>query len=162
VSDNTGATRAGNKQGGESLRTVASLFPTPTTQPTTGNGHARNLGKEVRLLPTPAAGNFNDGESVESWESRRQKNKAKGYNGNGQGTPLAMAVKLIPTPTATDANGGRNLTANRRTDNPRVNLGMTLTDWAHLRSNGETTNSPSDDGKRLHEPFPLLPITKDD
>ena len=31
------------------------LPPTPTTQPDTGNGHARNLGKEVRLLPTPRA-----------------------------------------------------------------------------------------------------------
>ena len=31
------------------------LMPTPTTQPDTGNGHARNLGKEARLLPTPKA-----------------------------------------------------------------------------------------------------------
>lgn len=31
------------------------LLPTPITQPTTGNGHARNLGKEVKLLPTPTA-----------------------------------------------------------------------------------------------------------
>lgn len=31
------------------------LLPTPTTQPDTGNGHARNLGKEVRLLPTSRA-----------------------------------------------------------------------------------------------------------
>ncbi len=31
------------------------LLPTPTTQPSTGNGHARNLGKEVQLLPTPTA-----------------------------------------------------------------------------------------------------------
>lgn len=29
------------------------LMPTPTTQPATGNGHARNLGKEVSMLPTP-------------------------------------------------------------------------------------------------------------
>ncbi len=33
---------------------VAALLPTPTTQPATGNGHARNLGKEARLLPTPS------------------------------------------------------------------------------------------------------------
>jgi DNA (cytosine-5)-methyltransferase 1 len=32
-----------------------SLLPTPTTEPATGNGHARNLGTEVRLLPTPTA-----------------------------------------------------------------------------------------------------------
>ena len=31
---------------------VLNLLPTPTTEPTTGNGHARNLGNEVRLLPT--------------------------------------------------------------------------------------------------------------
>ena len=33
---------------------VHRLLPTPTTEPMTGNGHARNLGKEVRLLPTPS------------------------------------------------------------------------------------------------------------
>ena len=32
---------------------VVQLLPTPTTEPMTGNGHARNLGKEVQLLPTP-------------------------------------------------------------------------------------------------------------
>jgi len=32
------------------------LLPTPTTQPTTGNGHARDLGTETKaLLPTPRA-----------------------------------------------------------------------------------------------------------
>lgn len=32
------------------------LLPTPTTQPQTGNGHARNLGAEVQdLLPTPTS-----------------------------------------------------------------------------------------------------------
>lgn len=35
---------------------VAKLLPTPTTAPTTGNGHARNLGGEVRMLPTPLVG----------------------------------------------------------------------------------------------------------
>lgn len=34
---------------------VSLLLPTPTTEPTTGNGHARNLGKEAKLLPTPTA-----------------------------------------------------------------------------------------------------------
>jgi len=32
------------------LETGGELLPTPTTQPTTGNGHARNLGKEVQML----------------------------------------------------------------------------------------------------------------
>ena len=34
--------------GGMDLRTTVSLLPTPTTQPQTGNGHARNLGHEVK------------------------------------------------------------------------------------------------------------------
>ncbi|MEX2289195.1 MAG: hypothetical protein WD794_02560 [Mycobacteriales bacterium] len=34
---------------------VGKLLPTPTTQPTTGNGHARNLGGEAKLLRTPRA-----------------------------------------------------------------------------------------------------------
>lgn len=37
---------------------TAELLPTPTTQPMTGNGHARHLGGEVRdMLPTPTVGN---------------------------------------------------------------------------------------------------------
>ena len=51
TSDTNGAGAHG--QGGLDLRTAVTLLPTPTTQPDTGNGHARNLGKEVRLLPTP-------------------------------------------------------------------------------------------------------------
>ena len=53
TSDANGAGAHG--QGGLDLRTAVTLLPTPTTQPDTGNGHARNLGKEVRLLPTPMA-----------------------------------------------------------------------------------------------------------
>ena len=34
-------------RGGSATETV-NLLPTPTTQPETGNGHARNLGSEVR------------------------------------------------------------------------------------------------------------------
>lgn len=33
--------------------TADRLLPTPVTEPDTGNGHARNLGQETRLLPTP-------------------------------------------------------------------------------------------------------------
>lgn len=47
----------GNGNGhGKSLSIEAQrLLPTPTTQPTTGNGHARHLGGEARLLQTPSA-----------------------------------------------------------------------------------------------------------
>jgi hypothetical protein len=38
---------------GDTLTDWVTLLPTPTTEPMTGNGHARNLGKEVALLPTP-------------------------------------------------------------------------------------------------------------
>jgi len=85
----------------------------------------------VNLLPTPAASMPNDGESLESWEARRQRNLAKGINGNGQGTPLAIAVKLLPTPMAGDSKGTRNATAGRKTDNPNVNSGWTLSDVIH-------------------------------
>jgi len=43
---------------GWGLRNVSreiALLPTPTTAPTTGNGHARNLGTEAKLLPPPRA-----------------------------------------------------------------------------------------------------------
>ena len=53
TSDTNGAGAHG--QGGLDLQQAVTLLPTPTTQPDTGNGHARNLGKEVRLLPTPRA-----------------------------------------------------------------------------------------------------------
>lgn len=55
----TDGTKGGPNQRGSSgdlmLPSAVMLLPTPTTQPTTGNGHARNLGKEVHLLPTPRA-----------------------------------------------------------------------------------------------------------
>ena len=55
----TDGTHGGPGQRGSSgdlgLPAVAALLPTPTTQPTTGNGHARNLAREVidwgRYLP---------------------------------------------------------------------------------------------------------------
>lgn len=41
---------------GTPLSIAVRLLPTPTTEPSTGNGHARSLGGEVRqLLPTPTA-----------------------------------------------------------------------------------------------------------
>jgi DNA (cytosine-5)-methyltransferase 1 len=54
----TDGTKGGPNQRGSSgdlmLPSAVTLLPTPTTQPSTGNGHARNLGKEARLLPTPS------------------------------------------------------------------------------------------------------------
>jgi hypothetical protein len=45
----------GNGHGKSLAIETLRLLPTPTTEPTTGNGHARNLGKEAKLLPTPTA-----------------------------------------------------------------------------------------------------------
>jgi hypothetical protein len=137
----------------------------------------------VNLLPTPTASNPNDGESLESWEARRQRNLAKGINGNGQGTPLAIAVKLLPTPMAGDAKGTRNATAGRKTDNPNVNPGWTLSDVVFAgdllptptKSDGERTSStfgrgnptltgaitnpPSDGGNESSNDPPPGPLT---
>ena len=44
------------------------LLPTPTTEPTTGNGHARNLGGEVRMLPTPSVADTQGGRKSRSGE----------------------------------------------------------------------------------------------
>ena len=47
---------------------VVKLLPTPTTEPTTGNGHARNLGGEVRMLPTPSVADTQGGRKSRSGE----------------------------------------------------------------------------------------------
>src|SRR5690606_6390979 len=48
-------------------REPVALLPTPTTQPTTGNGYARNLGGEVRdLLPTPSVADVEGGRKHRS------------------------------------------------------------------------------------------------
>ena len=93
---------------------VKTLLPTPTTQPTTGNGHARNLGSEVKTLPTPRTSDAN------------------GSGSHGEGGPdLRTAIKTLPTPTVGDSKDARNSTANRRRTPPTgVHAGDTLTDWA--------------------------------
>lgn len=66
------------KAGGHavSLKDVAvALLPTPTTAPSTGNGHARNLGTEVKsmtLLPTPTVG---DSKSAANLTANRKNKK---------------------------------------------------------------------------------------
>lgn len=68
-------------------------LPTPATQPATGNGHARNLGKEVQtMLPTPQASDW-----------KRENNPSD----NLRKSPSITAVDThFPTPTASDATGG--------------------------------------------------------
>lgn len=81
---------------------VKSLLPTPVTDPQSSNGHARDLGSEIRLLPTTTA---MDSEA------------------SGGSTPAAVTLtdaivrtrlgkvgnprhpSLLPTPRTTDMNG---------------------------------------------------------
>lgn len=50
---------------------VLQLLPTPTTEPATGNGHARNLGKEVQLLPTVTTTQRGTDANLDSREGAR-------------------------------------------------------------------------------------------
>ena len=76
-----------------SASSSSSLLPTPVTQPETGNGHARNLGKEVRVLPTPIAA---DGD-----RERNNPSQAK-----RKSPPLSAVGHLLPTPKASDHKRG--------------------------------------------------------
>lgn len=64
----------------------SSLLPTPVTQPDTGNGHARNLTKELKALPTPNAADGSGGR----------------YNSTGHQSTLPGTVRTLPTPRASD------------------------------------------------------------
>jgi hypothetical protein len=102
---------------GDTLTDWVTLLPTPTTEPMTGNGHARNLGKEVALLPTP---NTMDGMAPRSAEAlARAKMKggvllptprtfdANGTKHHGDGGPALRQIvdRMLPTPTARDHKG---------------------------------------------------------
>lgn len=109
--------RAGSKNGSQRVVRAVDLLPTPTTAPETGNGHARNLGKEIALLPTPDASNANDGEQLDTWLARRERVKLAANNGNGMGMPLAIAaLLLLPTPQVADATGGHARRGGDRSD----------------------------------------------
>ena len=85
----------------------SSLLPTPVTEPATGNGHARNLGKEAALLRTPTAQLAINGGS-----QHPDKRKAGGH-----GPTLADEVEhLLPTPSAADAMGGHLTRGGDRSD----------------------------------------------
>lgn len=69
------------------------LLPTPTTEPQTGNGHARNLGKEAQLLPTPRASDGTNG--------------GPGQRGSSGDLMLpSAALHLMPTPDASMGGAG--------------------------------------------------------
>ena len=81
------------------------LLPTPTTEPMTGNGHARNLGKEVQLLPTPR---------TENNENRQSEDRYGPNLGMALGTTPGYEHRLLPTPSVADTQGGRKSRSGER------------------------------------------------
>lgn len=94
--------RGGPADGG--VATVTNLFPTPTTEPETGNGHARYLGREVReLFPSPRAS-----------EGEKGGPNMRGSKGD---LMLSSAVThLLPTPQVANADGGHASRSGARSD----------------------------------------------
>ena len=80
----------------------SSLLPTPMTEPMTGNGHARNLGREVSLPPTPDAYEGSRGGS-----QKPEKRRAGGHAVSLQD----VAEHLLPTPRATRGGSATETTA---------------------------------------------------
>lgn len=125
------------------MRTVE-LLPTPTTEPTTGNGHARHLGGEVRdLLPTPrttmATGASPDtardgGPDLQTAVAMLPTPAARDYKGPGAGgqqggMDLPAALALLPTPTATDCTDCTGSRGHKPDGEPySATSGVTLTD----------------------------------
>lgn len=106
LADGGQKSRSGDRKGEALLGGIAEeLLPTPTTEPNTGNGHARDLGSEVRdLLPTPLG---SDGE----------KGGPNQRGGKGD-LRLSSVNALFPTPVVADADSTRNSTAARSNPNP--------------------------------------------
>lgn len=95
---------------------VKTFLPTPMAQPETGNGHARNLGKEVRMLPTPRAAQ-GEGRNSNIWH--RPDGKPQNLENALARVPAIAdeiaaadaandadaeieAMEFLPTPTASD------------------------------------------------------------
>ncbi|MBB4783472.1 hypothetical protein [Streptomyces rapamycinicus] len=108
----------------DNLPNVASLLPTPSTSEATGPGRPdgnRNdtLRARIALLPTPRA------SASENRQTKRTPSQEAGTHGKSLAAEVAS---LLATPMAGDAKGTRNATAGRKTDNPNVTPGWTLSD----------------------------------
>ncbi len=152
--------------GGPSLRDLPKLLPTPMTDPSSGNGHARNLGKEAKLLPTPTV----------QHSSRRSTARKEDWTSN-TGTTLTDALweaegretdtqgNLLPTPTARDRKG-KSLRGPTRSDNgkPRSDKEKPLSDLNDLlpTSPGASTKPPSSAGKPSSDDQPPGQLTIED
>ena len=88
------------------------LLPTPTTDPASYNGHARNLGTEALLLPTPRTTDAN----------------GAGEHGIG-GLDLRTAVDLLPTPLAADAGTKRGSSSGNGLRNESKRMGADGSRW---------------------------------
>lgn len=84
------------------------LLPTPVTEPNTGNGHARDLGSEIDMLPTPNATLNGYDADPAAFETRRQA-AAERWGNNGLGLPLSIAARTLP------ADGPEDVTADGET-----------------------------------------------
>lgn len=88
------------------LADPGTVLPTPVVDPTAGNGHARDLGSELALLPSPAASLPNDGEDAAQWRARHERNATKADDPTRAGMPLAIAVQTAEHgPAETTADG---------------------------------------------------------
>ena len=95
VADNSRGLPSASTDYASLANVAASLLPTPTTQPSTGNGHARNLGKEAQLLPTPRATDGTKG--------------GPNQRGSSGDLMLPSAVTLLPTPAVNDMGAGKTV-----------------------------------------------------
>jgi len=135
------------------------LLPTPTTSEATGAGNGPNktggdnLRTVVTLLPTPCASVANDGEGTETWLARRERVKETAANGNGMGMPLTIAVQLLPTPRAQNGEDRNQTIWARPADQPQ-NLENAL---AVTLPTGDHTPQLFVDGKPCEEPPLPLP-----
>ena len=120
----TDGTKGGPNQRGSSgdlmLPSAVTLLPTPTTQPSTGNGHARNLGKEARLLPTPSVADGMGGHLTRSGDRSNELllpgvAKAHQQAWGQYAAAIARAEQAIgrpaPPPTEPGPNGTPRLSA---------------------------------------------------
>lgn len=160
----------------------SSLLPTPTTEPTTGNGHARNLGAEAKkLLPTPRTSDTNGPgkhgtggldlrTAVTLLPTPRATDGTKGgpnQRGSKGDLMLPLAVsKLLPTPSAADGMGGHERRGGSRGAEPLlpgVAKQVAGTMGPALReSSGATTSPPSDDGSESSDDQLHLPLMSED
>jgi len=123
------------------LPAIGHLLPTPTTQPETGNGHARNLGKQAKLLQTPSVADALGGHE------RRGGKRSSELLLNGQAKELA---KLLPTPVA-QHSGNKPEEHLRKKPGREVVTDLAIITENNLLPTGGRMNPPSGDGKKPSE-----------